>query len=340
VKIPGKDVIQADSPDRVMATIDAVARGATDDKGIAVAIGGLDARQGRYYRRAAEVLGFMERDAAHRSTLTFTGNEFANAQLPIKRGLFIRAVLGNPLFQRLFAYLESKGKSGATRGDLERFLAQVADLGADSMVKRRVSSYMGWLEKLALAKPAGSRLALDTIPASVPIVRYESDEEPILPKRYDLKEYQDQAQRVASRREAITYYVDQARRERATTGHESLVKLMAECLRQNGAMPRANRYIDLSARWKETDYLFEMKSTTDDNPHAQIRRGLSQLYEYRYIQNVEKATLVLVIENHLPKENRWMEDYLINDREVLLVWDGSGTFNCSPRIRKQLEFLR
>jgi hypothetical protein len=321
-----------------MATIDAVARGARDDKDIAAAIGGLDPRQGRYYRRAAEILGLMVRDA-HRSTVTPAGKEFANAQHAVKQGLFIRAVLGDPLFQRLFAYLESKGNSGATRGDLKTFLAQVADLGADSMVKRRVSSYTSWLEKLGLAKPVGSRLVLDKVPVAVPIVRYESDEEPMFPIRYDLKEYEEQAQRVASRREAITYYIDQAKRERATTSHETLVKLMAERLRQRGAMPKANRYIDLSVRWGDADYLFEMKSTTDDNPHAQIRRGLSQLYEYRYIQNVKKAKLVLVIENPLPKENRWMEDYLIHDRGVLLVWDGNGKFDCSTEIREQLEFL-
>ena len=58
MKIPSKDVIQAGSPGRVIGTIDAVARGARDDKAIAAAIGGFDARQGRYYRRAAEVFGF------------------------------------------------------------------------------------------------------------------------------------------------------------------------------------------------------------------------------------------------------------------------------------------
>ena len=113
---------------------------------------------------------------------------------------------------------------------------------------------------------------------------------------------------------------------------------MAERLRQRGAIPKANRYVDLSARLNGEDYLFEMKSTTEDNPHSQIRRGLSQLYEYRYIQNVQEAKLVLVIENPLPKKNRSMEDYLINDRGVLLVWDGDGKFHCSPHIRKQLRF--
>ncbi len=322
-----------------MATVDAVARGAHDDKAIATAIGGLDARQGRYYRRAAEVLGFMVRDAKHRSVVTHAGKEFANADQAMKRALFTQAVHSNPLFQRLLPFLEGKGAAGVTRDEMETFLSAVADLGADSMVERRVSSYLGWLVKLGLAKIAGKRWVLDRLPAAVPLVRYESDEEPIFPNRYDLKEYQEQAQRVASKQEAIAYYVDRAKRERATTSHETLVNLMAERLRQRGAVPKANRYVDLSARWAGDDILFEMKSTTEDNPHSQIRRGLSQLYEYRYIQNVKAAKLVLVIENPLPKQNQWMEDYLVNDRGVLLVWDGNGRFNCSPTTRQQLGFL-
>lgn len=322
-----------------MATIDAVARGARDEKDIAAAIGGLDARQGRYYRRAAEVLGFMVRDASHRSTVTPSGKEFSSADQAMKQALFIRAVLANPLFQRLLPFLEGKGTAGVSRTEAEHFLDAVAELGEASMVKRRVSSYLGWLVKLGLAKMNGKRWVLDHLPAAAPLVRYESDEEPIFPNRYTLREYQEQAERVASKQEAIAYYVDRAKRERATTSHETLVNLMAERLRQRGAIPKANRYVDLSARWAGADYLFEMKSTTEDNPHSQIRRGLSQLYEYRFIQNVEEAKLVLVIENPLPKQNQWMEDYLLNDRGVLLVWDGNGKFNCSPDIRKELEFL-
>jgi hypothetical protein len=190
-----------------------------------------------------------------------------------------------------------------------------------------------------LAKIVGKRWVLDHLPAAVPLVRYESDEEPIFPNHYDLKEYQEQAQRVASKQEAIAYYVDWVKRERANTSHETLVNLMAERLRQRGAIPKSNRYVDLAARWQRDDYLFEMKSTTGDNPQSQIRRGLSQLYEYRYIQNVKKAKLVLVIENPLQKKHQWLEEYLVNDRGVLLIWDGNGEFNCSPTIRKQLDFL-
>ena len=110
-------------------TIEAVARGARSDRDIASAIGGLDARQGRYYRRAAEILGFITRDAGNHSIPTAAGREYANANQTVKRELFVRAVLGNGLFQRLLPFLEAKGASGASRGDMEAFLGQVADLG-------------------------------------------------------------------------------------------------------------------------------------------------------------------------------------------------------------------
>ncbi len=339
MKIPSKDVIQADSPDRAMATIDAVARGARDDSSIAAAIGGLDRRQGRYYRRAAEVLGFIVRDTGHRSLVTPKGREFSNADAATKQALFIRAVLSNPLFQRLLPFLEGKGSTGVTRQEMETFLDNVAELGAASMVERRVSSYLSWLVKLGLANVDRNRWVLNNLPASTPLVHYESDDEPMFPNRYELKEYQEQAKRVASKQEAIAYYVDRAKRERANASHQMLVALMAEKLRQRGAIPKANRYIDLSARYEGSDFLFEMKSTTGENPQSQIRRGLSQLYEYRYIQDVAAAKLVLVIENPLSKGNEWMENYLTKDRGVLLIWDGNGKFYCPSGIRSQLGFL-
>ncbi|HXR06250.1 MAG TPA: hypothetical protein VN765_02910 [Candidatus Acidoferrum sp.] len=189
------------------------------------------------------------------------------------------------------------------------------------------------------AKTVGKCSGLDPPPQSVALVSYEADVEPVFQNRYNSQAYWEQVQRVASKHEAISYFVDEAKRERATTSHETLVKLMAECLRQRGAVPKANRYIDLSARWDGDDYLFEMKSTTEENPHAQIRRGLSQLYEYRYIQNVQKAKLVLVVENPVPRKLSWIDQYLIKDRGILLVWDGQGKFSCSPDSRTHIPFL-
>jgi len=114
---------------------------------------------------------------------------------------------------------------------------------------------------------------------------------------------------------------------------------MAQKIRKHGSIPRTNRYVDLSARIEDQDYLFEMKSTTETNLHHQARRGLSQLYEYRYIQNVPDAKLVLVLETALPSKMAWMADYITKDRNVLLVWDGNNRFYCPDSISDQLKFI-
>jgi hypothetical protein len=62
--------------------------------------------------------------------------------------------------------------------------------------------------------------------------------------------------------------------------------LVASKIRDTGAIPKRNRYVDLSALVNDEFYLFEMKSSTDGNAHTQVRRAISQLYEYRYIQQV------------------------------------------------------
>ena len=82
-----------------------------------------------------------------------------------------------------------------------------------------------------------------------------------------------------------------------------------------------------------------MKSTTETNARAQVRRGLSQLYEYRYLQQIDKAKLVLVIENPLPRSLSWIEPYLRTDRNILLVWDGNNRLYASDEVRRELPFL-
>ena len=192
---------------------------------------------------------------------------------------------------------------------------------------------------LGLADLEDGTIVFKGLPASAPIMNISSDEEPIFPKSYEFYEYQEQAQRVRSGKEEISYLVNQALRERAIESHTNLINMMAERLRQHGAVPRSNRYVDLSSRVGGFDFLFEMKSSTPENLHDQIRRGLSQLYEYRYIQNVENARLVLVVETPLESSSEWMIEYLLSDRGILFVWDGNGKFFFPERISQQLPFL-
>jgi hypothetical protein len=339
VKIQSKDVLQADSLDRVMMSIGAIAAGAKTDDDIAEAIGGLSDRQGRYYRRATEILGFSERTQNNASTLTKLGKLFQRANATDKNAIILSAILNNPVFVRLVSFIESRGSVGASRTEIETFLASVAELGQTSMAGRRTSTYLSWLRHLGLVNETANSFILNSLPSSVPLVTVESDEEPLLPAKYDLLEYQDQSRRVKKSEEAIQFFANQALLERANSVHSELVNLMAQKIRKHGSIPRTNRYVDLSARIDDRDYLFEMKSTTEKNLHHQARRGLSQLYEYRYIQNVPDAKLVLVLETPLTDKMSWMNDYILKDRNVLLVWDGNNRFYCPESISDQLAFI-
>jgi hypothetical protein len=253
-------------------------------------------------------------------------------------GPLLGAILSNPVFVLLVSFLESH--IGATRREIEDFLSSIADLGAATMSHRRTSTYLGWLRHFGVVEERSGRFFLHGLPPGTLIVDIKNDEEPILPNRYDLTDYQAQSKRIKRDQEAIQYFVNQASRERANTAHDGLVNLMAEKLRAYGAIPKRNRYVDLAAKIDNEDYLFEMKSTTEENAHHQARRGLSQLYEYRYIQNLKDAHLVLVLESALPKKLDWMRDYIRTDREVLLLWDGTGRFYGEPETLKRLPFLK
>jgi hypothetical protein len=119
-----------------------------------------------------------------------------------------------------------------------------------------------------------------------------------------------------------------------------LTDLVAGKVRRAGSIPKKNQYIDLSAIVREDLYLFEMKSTTDSNAHPQIRRAISQLYEYRYLQDAPTAKLVVVIENPPPREKKWMVDYVVKDRKLLIAWDGDReTLRFPAEIAADLDFL-
>jgi hypothetical protein len=57
----------------------------------------------------------------------------------------------------------------------------------------------------------------------------------------------------------------------------------------------------------------EVKSCNQGNIHSQIRRGVSQLLEYRYVYRddlIEPIHLLLVLEVEPRSDKRWLIDYL------------------------------
>jgi hypothetical protein len=144
-----------------------------------------------------------------------------------------------------------------------------------------------------------------------------------------LDEYKSVAGKAKEAKGYLNVLIDEASRERAEDAHRMLTNLVATKIRGAGSIPKNNKYVDLSAVVRDDLYIFEMKSTTDGNVHGQIRRAISQLYEYRYLQEVPAAKLVIVIENPPPQEKKWIVDYVVNDRKLLIAWDGD---------RKTLKF--
>lgn len=338
MRIATNDLPQANDLDIVVRTVEAVGEGAQTDQDIADAVGEYDRRQGRYYRRAAEILGLLEKAGPNQSVLTRKGQQFLRSARSTRKDLLAGAVLSARTMQRILPLLEEHRDRGLRRQQLENFLENVTDTTA-SMAGRRLSTIVRWLTRTGIVVERGGRLFLQRLPEGVDVVEYPLDE-PLFPETRDLREYQDVARRIRSTGNDIQVLVDANSRERANEAHAMLTGLVAAKIRAAGAVPKRNALVDLAAEIGARDYLFEMKSTTDRNPRSQVRKAIAQLYEYRYLQKSPAAQMVVVIERPLPPELNWMVDYVVNDRKLLIAWDGDGkSLHFPDSSRDELRFL-
>lgn len=341
VRLPTEDVPQADNLDLVIRVVEAIGSGATTDGDIALALGGYDARQGRYYRRAAEVLGLI-RNIPHqnRSVLTAPGTAFLRSHGQQREALLAQSVVSSRIFQRILPFLEARGKLGASRQELEGFVQTATVATTASMVGRRTSTIIAWLTRTGILQENRERYVLPSLPEGVEIVTYDSVEEPLLPKSFEMRDYEAVARRARNVVGSSSVLVDAVARERANDAHQMLINLVASRIRTAGGIPKTNRLIDLAAKLSNQDYLFEMKSTTASNFHSQVRAAISQLYEYRYTEVLPSAKLVVVVEHPPGGEVAWMVDYVVNDRKLLIAWDGDKrTLHYPDSLRADLAFL-
>lgn len=338
--IPSDQIPQADNLIDVLHTVKSVSQGARTFQEIAQSIGKVD-RQGRYYRKAAEIIGLITTPSSNSSVLTPLGQELVNTGTEITNPIFIQSVLNIRLFQRLIPFLESNNVNGLSRQGIIDFIVEVSDLEKNSMANRRVSSVVSWLEELNIIERRSERyfLLVSTINNNVDILNFTNIDEPLLPRSTLLSEYETVQERTNTARDTIITYKDQALLERAENVHRRLVNLVANRIKGAGQIPRYNQLIDLATRYDGIDYIFEMKSITDANAREQVRKGLSQLYEYQYLQNLPNSCLVLVIERDLPNTSRWMIDYLENERNISVIWDGDNNLYGTDLTRSKFEFL-
>lgn len=339
-RITSSDLPQADRLESVLLTVIAVGDGARTDIEIANRVPGIegDDRQGRYYRNAGEMLGFIV-NQRNNSTLTPKGQELLNNTV-LTNPLFIASVLNLEVYQKLLPYLELHPE-GRTRQEIEHYLQSIADPGiGPSMIPRRISTVLAWPRTLGfLSQDENGRYQVqNNLSVELPVFEIVNDDQPLLPITGNLAEYQEIEQRISNAKEEVTYFKNQAKLERATNAHIALVNLVSQRIRENNGIPKSNQLIDLAVRL-EQDYIFEMKSTTENNVRSQVRKGMSQLYEYRYLQNKPDAKLILVVEKPLGASHSWMLDYMENDRNINLVWDGNEELYGSARTRNELGFL-
>lgn len=338
-KIRTADIPQADDLGKVLEVVSAVSEGATSYQRIAQEIGVVE-RQGRYYRLAAEIVGLIRRTSRNKVQLTETGQGFVKAGQAKKKAILADAIAGTRLFQRVLPFLESKREEGCDRAGLRRFLKSVTRQTGPTMIPRRTHTIVSWLKHAGLVRQRGGRFFLEKFPKGASVAEYASIEEPLIPRTFALSEYRETARRAKAVAKSIKYSIDQTQVERASAVHEKLTALVAEKIRAAGGIPRKNQLIDLAARIRTLPFIIEVKSTSRENARAQVRRGLSQLYEYRYLQGIPDARLLLVVQHPLGAALEWLIDYLVKDRGILVAWDGDmRTLHCPRILRKELRFL-
>jgi hypothetical protein len=139
-----------------------------------------------------------------------------------------------------------------------------------------------------------------------------------------------------SDKKSTSAYIDLVARERANQSHFLLEELAARAIRSLGLAPKYNEHIDMYFVTPHGTVLAEVKSCDIGNIHSQIRKGISQLFEYRYVYRKilgRNPLLVLIIEAEPIGSKSWLIGYL-QSLDIFPIWkDASGRqlVTTSPR---------
>lgn len=101
-------------------------------------------------------------------------------------------------------------------------------------------------------------------------------------------------------REPTSQYIrDNETLDRANSIHQSILQQLIDLFQKHGYDTRYSRTVDLFAHNDKKAFLFEVKSTENNNFRAQARKGIAQLFEYEYF-DVQK----FADDNQLQFENK------------------------------------
>lgn len=164
-RIPSRDIPQADLLQDVVACARIVSRGAGSYQEIAVLLRKTD-RQGRYYRRAAEILGLIQRTRTNQSRLTSFGSQLLSLETGPQNIALAKRVCKLAVVQKILKSLE-KSSGYMDKDELESLLRSETTLGTRQMRRRRLKTVLSWLSYLRLIKEEEDRVFLRTYPKDI-----------------------------------------------------------------------------------------------------------------------------------------------------------------------------
>jgi hypothetical protein len=338
-------VPQADRTELLFRIVDAVNAGAKTDIEIAAALGGAHVdRQGRYYRKAAESLDLLNPVHQNISTLTMRGKEIADSdQHAVRMKLMIDGAMASPVLRALVQDLHSERKDNVTSNEIRNWLLANTDL-SPSTAGRRASSVRNYLTDLGLLTIESARSTpLGHTPTSLVV-------DTVLDDELSLKELASRSWSVldplpppasseTQNDHMIVSLRSKAQMEQTNAKHEELVRRVAERARQAGFRCLRNSFVDLYVNNGDAGVLFEMKTNTTSNTISQVRKGVSQLYEYEYQQKLKDTPLSLVLQEEPKGASAWVTRYLVESRSILPVWTEGESFTGHERSREALDWL-
>ena len=339
-RFPSRLIPQADVLPDIAAVTDAVSAGATTFQAIAAAIGKVE-RQGRYYRLAAEQLGLLLPTSGNHSALSPLGQSLIGASNDEeRREIFVQGMMQNPILNGILNLITDAGDAGRSRAELEQWLKDNTT-ATGATPARRVSTIRAWLASMGLVTSMDypvraikendsiARLAPEetdpyrSIIPDLPLVAYGG-------KRTEPEEVPPNV---------IQYDIDRAKLERAVKMHELMVAEVAEKARAAAMDCRRNKFIDLFCFDQANSHIFEFKTNTQENCGAQIRRAVSQLYEYQWRQRLDSSRLVVVLQQEPIKANEWTLKYLTDSRHILPVWRSQAGYEGPSESQASLPWL-
>ena|SRR6218665_1920372 len=288
------------------------------------------ARQGRYYRHAAEILGLIS-NANNRSILTPLGKEYISLINRSSQLEFLaRCIVDSPVFQIALQYIQSN------QPDEEQLRAWFMNFypGEESTARRRFSTFFKYLvDTNLIAQTTQSRLFVTKFHGAIARKGFRVVDgmrgTPVDP---------DEIRQYTRKTINNAYEINQTAIERANQTHWLLVSGKSGFLRERGFSADQNQRIDLFSDGPGGKIIYEMKSINGLNLISQTRKAVAQLYEYRYIFSAPAARLCIVTDERLAGEHQWLANYLAKDRCIAYVWtEDFVEFKCSKDSHLILE---